>query len=422
MTKFNPFRPQSLVHPGMFSGRHNEIRIIEQSLVQAKNGNPNHFLIEGERGIGKSSLLLFLQRMAVGALGNDYNFISVYVELNGSSSFNDIVQRVQSSLKSELLKQQDIKEHAKGIWDFVTKWEVLGVKYNSNEDKSRYQLLDNLASALVDVLSGIKNIKGIKKSIDGVLILIDEADKPAEEAGLGEFIKLLTERLTFGGAENVLIGLAGLPTTIPKLKASHESSPRVFQILNLQPLTTDESLHVIELGLKEANEKNHDATVISDTAKNLIVTLAEGYPHFLQQFAYSAFDSDTDNTISDEDVLSGAFRENGAMEQLGRKFFSDLYFNKINSDEYRKVLKTMAKFGDNWISRAQIIETSKLSDHTVSNALMALKDRNIIQASESVRGQYRLPTKSFATWINAYQSFEKEDKKVQDGKNIKQIK
>jgi hypothetical protein len=34
------------------------VQIYEQSLFQTKHGNPNHFIIEGERGIGKSSLFL----------------------------------------------------------------------------------------------------------------------------------------------------------------------------------------------------------------------------------------------------------------------------------------------------------------------------------------------------------------------------
>jgi hypothetical protein len=58
MTKYNPFRPGSVISPGMFTGRADEIRSIEQSLFQTKNGNPHHFIIEGERGVGKSSLCL----------------------------------------------------------------------------------------------------------------------------------------------------------------------------------------------------------------------------------------------------------------------------------------------------------------------------------------------------------------------------
>jgi len=68
--KFNPFKPNSIVTPGMFSGRAHELRAIEQCLYQAKHGNPQHFLLEGERGIGKSSLLLFVHQLANGTILN----------------------------------------------------------------------------------------------------------------------------------------------------------------------------------------------------------------------------------------------------------------------------------------------------------------------------------------------------------------
>jgi hypothetical protein len=47
--KFNPFRPNSIATDDLFQGRMDEMLFIEKSLFQTKNGNPQHFLIEGER-------------------------------------------------------------------------------------------------------------------------------------------------------------------------------------------------------------------------------------------------------------------------------------------------------------------------------------------------------------------------------------
>lgn len=82
--KFNPFRPNSIVAPGMFCGRYQEIRSVEQCLFQTKHGNPQHFLIEGERGIGKSSLMLFAEWMAKGQFqaerANKFHFMVISFE------------------------------------------------------------------------------------------------------------------------------------------------------------------------------------------------------------------------------------------------------------------------------------------------------------------------------------------------------
>jgi DNA-binding IscR family transcriptional regulator len=77
---------------------------------------------------------------------------------------------------------------------------------------------------------------------------------------------------------------------------------------------------------------------------------------------------------------------------------------KISSEDYRKVLNTMASRSDNWVSRKDIISESGVSESSVTNALSALKDRKIIMVEDGRRGFYRLPTKSFAAWINAFRS------------------
>ena len=66
--KYNPFRPNSPVNPGMFQGRQTEVAAIGKALFQTRHGNPQHILIEGERGLGKSSLMLMLSFMAKGKI------------------------------------------------------------------------------------------------------------------------------------------------------------------------------------------------------------------------------------------------------------------------------------------------------------------------------------------------------------------
>lgn len=405
--KFNPFKPNSLVNPGMFSGRVDELNTVEKCLFQAKHGNPQHFLFEGERGIGKSSLFLFVHALASGHIPYDdnkrFNFLVVSVDLAQCNTIIDIIREIGSALRSAIAEQNQLKEAAKSVWDFLTNWEVLGVRYHREPGN-----LDEavLANDLVDSLTNVLRQAG--DSLEGILLLIDEADRPPEEAGLGLLVKLLTERLTRKGNGNCLIGMAGLPTLVPKLRASHESSPRVFEAMSLEPLEDHERHSVVRRGIEEANKKNPIKTVITEEAVELIGHLSEGYPHFIQQFAYCAFERDTDNTIDAHDVLDGAFRENGALAQLGHKYFNRMYFERINSENYRLVLNAMAAHGNNWVSRQEIIEESGVGEYVVGNAIKALREREIIHSDDTRRGYYKLPTRSFATWINAIKSVEEK--------------
>jgi hypothetical protein len=126
---------------------------------------------------------------------------------------------------------------------------------------------------------------------------------------------------------------------------------------------------------------------------------SEGYPHFLQEFAYCAFETDDDNEITHDDFMESLFEENGAFDQLGAKYFDKSYSTPA-SDDYRKVLDAMSDHDDSWVNRSTLISESGLKAATVDNALRALKLKDIIVQDDSRAGVYRLPTRSFAVWIS----------------------
>jgi Cdc6-like AAA superfamily ATPase len=406
--KFNPFRPNSIASSELFQGRKEEMKLIEQSLFQTKNGNPQHFLIEGERGLGKSSLFLKVEKQATGKIPlrntKKVDFIVINIELDSTQTFFEILKSIAADFKRALSERERIKTLATGVWNFLSNWEILGVRYHKIDENliQPYEILNEL------VLNFERVIKLASSEIDGILILIDEADRPGEKASLGEIVKLLTEKLSKRGCDQVLIGMTGQPGLIAKLKASHESSSRIFSVLTLKPLSEEENMAVVMGGLKKANQVNTQQTTIDDDALKLISQLSEGYPHFLQEFAYKAFENDMDYRICADDVKDGAFGVNGALNQLGNKYFNELYFTQIGSDEYRRVLQAMARFSDSWVNRTKIKHEIDIKDTTLNNALQALKTRNIIIPNPGQQGEFRLPTKSFAAWIKAFYMLDEE--------------
>jgi len=398
--KYNPFRPNSIINPGMFVGRIEEIRAIERCIFQTINGNPQHFLIQGERGIGKSSLLYYVERIAEGKIepliGGSFSLLTISIDLGGCNSQIDIVRKIGRALKSSMSRIDAVKTSAQVAWDWLSRWEVLGVRYHKDQTELDPE---EVCEELVGIISSIAG--STPSQIDGILLLIDEADRPPSEADLGQLLKTLTERLTRADSLRLLIGLAGLPSTLTKLRESHESSPRLFHTLRLEPLSTDERKKVVTISLELANGRNAHETKISEDGLELLVDLSEGYPHFIQQFSYCAFEKDRDNIIDVDDVKAGAFDEGGALAQLGDKFFNDMYHARISSEDYRRVLDAMANHGDAWVNRQTIIKESGVAESSVNNAFLALKAKQIILQDETRRGVYRLPTKSFAAWINA---------------------
>jgi hypothetical protein len=309
------------------------------------------------------------------------------------------VGKIGAELQRVVAADNDLKELAKSAWDFLSRWEVFGVKYHSKEEKpptNPHDLLEELVHTIARLMDATRT------RYDGLVVLIDEADKPASKANLGGFVKLFTERLAKRTCNNVCLGLAGLPDVLTTLKEAHPSSSRVFQVLILEPLGFSDRVEVVRKGLAESNQKSGAEMKITDDGERSISSLSEGYPHFIQQFAYSAFEKDSDGEINLTDVMDGAFDDGGAFEQLGVKYFEDLYFEKIWSDEYRGVLRAIAETEGEWVAKADIRKKVALKETTLNNALSALIKRHILIPKKGKKGIYRLPSRSFGVWIKAF--------------------
>lgn len=407
--KANPFRPNSPVNPGMFVGRLQEIERLEQSLVQTRSGEPAHFMITGERGIGKTSLLLYLKYLARGDIpfnSATFKFLVLDLDLDTNTTQLGLIRRIKMHLENQLGQSELARNFLNEAWAFLQRIRVMdsGIE-KTPEDASDELLLDEFAITLARVCNRTctPDAEAIFSArYDGILIVIDEADNCSLELHLGSFLKLLVERLQRNGCNRVHVGLAGLPDLRAKLYASHQSSLRIFEDVQLGRLTNQEVSDVISICLERANKDNPDKTSITDKARQMLVNLSEGYPHFIQQFGYSAFAVDADGSIDPSDVEKSAFGPRGALDLIGDRYYRNDFYNKIQQDSYRQVLRIMAEEWDSWVSRATIKSKFKGKDSTLNNALKALRDRHIIFSKEGEKGVYRLQHKGFALWIKLF--------------------
>ena len=397
----------------MFVGRLDEVNRLEAHLNQTRAGNPSNFMVTGERGIGKSSLLNYFKWVAEGTIspGTDpkaaaLKFLVLDTDVDGTSSQVSLIRKFELALRQELAKSEPARAFLKEAWRFLERIEAKGVRLGKGSEHAVDELLfDEFVYSLKETVDRICEsgaATNFNAKYDGILILIDEADSGAEQLQLGSFCKLLTERLARRGCTQLMIGLAGLDSLRGVLARSHSSAPRIFDEVRLGRLTDKEVGQVVDLCLARAQRDNGVATTITEGARQKIVLLSDGYPHFVQQFGFSAFAADDDNNIDDDDYRKGAFGKQGAMEQIGDRYYRDDYYNKIQQDSYRQVLRLMADHLDRWVSKTELRSQFKGKTSTFDNALQALRERGIILSKEGERGVYRLRNKGFALWIKLY--------------------
>jgi len=410
MTRTNPFRPNSPIGPGMFIGRLPELLALEEALLQTRAGAPKHFMLTGERGIGKTSLLQYLRAVAEGRIeldGQHFRFLVIDVDIEKGTSPASFARKIERAFNNVLGKTERSRAILQSVWKFAQRVEAFGVSIQERKDPaSAEDVLDELAYSLAETTNRICDARpggfDIERVFDGVLLCVDEAENASSSLELGAAVKLLTERLQKRSCDRVAVGIAGLPSLRETLRESHPSSLRVLEEIQVQRLKPDEVSRVIDRCLDEANRSNAEQTTIDDEAREFLVSVSEGYPHFIQQFGYSAFAKDTDSVIDKADAAAGAFGARGALELIGDRYYRDDFYNKIQQDAYRQVLRIMADSLDAWISKEKIRQRFRGKDSTLSNALKALRDRHIILSKEGTPGVYRLQHRGFALWMKLY--------------------
>ena len=383
--------------------------------MQTRAGFPTHFMLTGERGIGKTSLLNCIRWVAAGDLealaldGGSFKYLVIDTDVDSRTTQFGLIKRIEHCVKRELGKSERARSFLNHAWEFVQRIEAVGLKINEAVSENPETMLDDFAYSLAQTVERLCN-DAVDETIfqakyDGVLLLIDESDNASAQLDFGTFLKQLLERLQRHRCEKVMVVLAGLPEIESIIRDSHPSALRLFEDLRLNRLTNSEVNEVIDRCLSKAEEANGVKTEIDAIARNHLITLAEGFPHFIQQFGYSAFAVDSDDIIDASDVLDGAFGDEsspGALKLIGDRYYRNDFYNKIQKDSYRQVLRIMANEDSSWVTKKTIRKKFGGKSSTLDNAIKTLRTRHIILSKEGVRGVYGLQHRGFALWIKLF--------------------
>lgn len=403
---FNPFKPNYPIYEGVFTGRKEEILTIDNALKQLSNRSPENILFTGERGIGKTSLLLLAKHLATGGikLNAEHKNIVVHININNNTTLVDFILRFKKVLEREIHKLDRTSEVLDKVWDFAKRIEIKGFKLKQEKKDSIEEIADDFTFSLIESIHKIKGNSNLNK--DGIVLIIDEADTSDKDLNIGSFLKNLTESLTFEGCHDFMIIMSGLPNTPEILRKSHESSPRVFKEKELGPLKSKEAFFILKSGLEQIEKKEKVKIEVEGGARKLFCGFCEGYPHFIQQLAYSIVDNLENELITEDLVSMSMHSEGGALDLIGKRYYIDLFYEKIKADSYRQILQIIAKKWNSWITKSEIRKEFTGSGSDLTNGIKALRDRNIILTKRGVKGTYRLQWLSFALWIKIHKNYQ----------------
>ena len=275
----NPYAPGAGTPPPELVGRDRVIEEVEVAMRRVVSARTSqHQLITGLRGVGKTVLLGKLT-----ALAEHIGFRVVRVEAVGGDD------TLRSLLRQARLVVEDIDRS--GALRALRSIESVSLTVaGTGLSLDRFETTPD-REALADV---IVEMARVAQSHDvGIMFAIDEAQMV--EAHDLRRILAGVHRCNQDGLP-LFIALAGLPNLVGVIASASTYAERMFRVTELGPLTPDQVAQAVNLPAEELG------VGWSPQATEAIVDRSDGYPFFVQTWAYHTWNAAHDDPISADDV------------------------------------------------------------------------------------------------------------------------
>jgi len=382
----NPFRRHTGMPPQKFVGRKRELEELERNYQQTHNGSPEHTILYGQYGIGKTSLLIETEKKLKEAN-------TIRISLFPTEDITEICDTILREAQAQLnLKPKTLRERLEAL-DFT--FLGTGAKITLAPVKMNPQ------SALKAVLSEIYNeVKKGKKEKNGVLVLLFDDLHEITGASGGRILSILSNVMTTLNQQgkNIMFVATGAHDIFQRIRSIHESTVRIFHPLEILPFTKEETAEAVN-GAAQSEGKTFEKTVI-----NRIHSISSGIPYYIQLLAYYSFqlaEAENKNKISPS-LFNRGFQM--ALDDLARRKFRDLY--ETCTSEERVILQIFTETMKKEIPFTQIDKKTKINP---SAYLKRLTENNILIKTR--RGVYSLQDQMFKEYLQTYKPYQRNGTK-----------
>lgn len=369
--RYNPFNPTQPARPDFFVGREPEILEFEKILVQTINGSPMNLVVTGNRGVGKTSLLVKFEQIAK----EKKCLVLRMSNYEGNvSTLPEFCDYLCSNLKREILSKKPLGEKFDQLQQWVaTLKPILEWKDISLSIEKKQVVQELFRQRLLKLWSEMKD------EFECCVLLIDEADSFEKIKGdVLTFMREVFQRIE--SESKYCIVLAGKFNFTERMSESFSPLNRFFPSQRLMPLDKNSMREYI---LKRL------ATVkvgIDEVAIKYILEKCEGHPYVLVAICYLLFDSlnENENHIT-SDVITRAKEKIDF--KLGQDFFSPM-FHPL-TPKAREMIITIAKSAKSLeFSFKDAVNWLNLPRNYVSPYIKELLRKGVLDKPD--RGRYKI--------------------------------
>ncbi len=329
----NPFNPGAGVSPPELAGRSEVLTQAVTAIERTKRGrHAKSLMILGLRGVGKTVLL-----NEIGKQAQERGYVVEQIEARDGE---DLRQLLTHALRRVLLQldrsEQAIEAVKKGLRilrSFIGNVTITagGVEVGLGVDPESGQAdSGDLEADIKDVL--VATGRAARATSRPVALLIDELQY-VSRLELAALIRGM-HAVNQAGLPLVLFG-AGLPQLAGQAGDAKSYAERLFDFSRLDRLQVEDAYKAIREPVEDENAK------IADEALAEIYTQTRGYPYFLQEWGYNAWNIASGDTIAATDAVAATGL---SIRKLDESFFR-VRFDRLTPLE-RDYMRFLAELGE----------------------------------------------------------------------------
>ena len=390
----SPFYPGQPVPGEFFVGRVKQIdHIMRRGVGQVEAGKPVAIYVEGEYGIGKSSIAGFVQWLAE----REHGLHSIYAPLGSAETLEDIGAAVlEGTLRSGAFDPRRSEKVRSWLAKYIGEQSLFGVTVHAEAlKKDAPTITSGMLHFLGEVVERLRET-GVK----GIFVVLDEINGIAANPKFAHFIKGIVDTNAMARQPlPLLLMLCGVEECRREMIRNHQPVDRIFDVVQIEPMSQQE--------MRTFFEKAFDSVQIQvdSEALDLMIEYSAGFPKIMHLVGDSAFWLDQDAVISKADAIQAVV---AAADEVGKKYVDQQVYKALRSKDYRSILSKIAKTGlDMTFQRAEIAKgLTDAERKKFSNFLQKMKKLKVIRAG-GVQGEYVFNVRMVRLYI-WLQSLEKE--------------
>ncbi|MBI5182781.1 MAG: ATP-binding protein [Nitrospinae bacterium] len=394
VTKESPFTPGRPVPIEYFVARIKEIERLERAIKQTSSGRNENIFITGERGIGKSSLAGFVRYLA-----EKKNFIGSHCFLGGVRDLEGMIRVIFQRILQQIT-DKSLFDRLKQIFSkYIKRITLFDIEVEFTKDSSELRtLLDNFLPVLRKIHETVKDVK------QGIILILDDLNGITDVPEFSQFLKSFVDELaTSNNSLPLLLILVGIPERRDDLIKHQPSVARIFDIVDLPPMSKDESTQFFKIMFDK------QGISIDQEAISLMIELSGGFPMLMHEVGDAVFWVNTDNRIDGKDAVGGILE---AAKNVGKKYLDPQIYRAIGSETYRTILRKISELPlGTTFQRKKILEKITNDERkTFDNFLQRIKKLGIICETEQ-RGEYRFINQLYHLYVGLEAFGAKKEKK-----------